>query len=698
MMVPSAGPPCPAALPPGVLSDERRGVWAAARNVLAVRLDAAGDVLMTTPALRALRVGGARRITLLTSPAGAAIAALVPEIDAVIVYDAPWLKATAPRGGSAPELAMAAGLRARCFDAAVIFTVYSQNPLPSAFLCYLAEIPLRLAHCHENPYQLLTDWIPDPEPAQTIRHEVRRQLDLVAAAGCTTADERLSLRVPAADRLRTDALLAASGLDRSRPWAVIHPGASAPSRRYLPAGFAAAARELAVTDGWQIVLTGGPDEAALVEQVRSAMGVPAISLAGRLSLGELAAVIAAAPVLIANNSGPAHIAAAAGTPVVVLYALTNPQHTPWAVRARVLNHDVPCRNCYKSVCPMLHHNCLRLVPPGAVAAAARELAGKGVGGRVWGVGGGVPRAAAYPSYTRYPTPDTRHPRPEGRSTVTATIDVLVPTYNRPDALAATLACLIGQTWRDFAVVVSDQTDADNAAPDRTEPDGTNAVRESPGPVAGAVARVLRARGHHVAMHRHLPRRGMAEQRQFLLDCATAPYVLFIDDDVLLEPEMLARLLDAIRREGCGFVGCGLIGLRYDGVVRPEEQAVEFWDGPVTPEEVRPDTPGWERYRLHNGANLRHAAQRLGVTLANERLYKLAWAGGCVLYDAAKLRATGGFEFWRGLPAEHAGEDVLAQQRVMSRYGGCGLLPSGAYHQDLPTTLPNRELDLPKVMR
>src|SRR5690606_33252539 len=99
----------------------------------------------------------------------------------------------------------------------------------------------------------------------------------------------------------------------------------------------------------------------------------AISLAGQLSLGQLIALIERARLLISNNSGPVHIAAATGTPVVDLYALTNPQHTPWQVASRVLNHDVPCRNCYSSVCPQGHHACLLKVEPQQVADAAREL-------------------------------------------------------------------------------------------------------------------------------------------------------------------------------------------------------------------------------------------------------------------------------------------------------------------------------------
>jgi ADP-heptose:LPS heptosyltransferase len=110
-----------------------------------------------------------------------------------------------------------------------------------------------------------------------------------------------------------------------------------------------------------------------VEGVRAIMAVRSRSLAGQLSLAELGALIEAADLVICNNTGPAHIAAAVGTPVVDLYALTNPQHTPWQVESRVLFHDVPCRNCYKSVCPTGGHECLRGVPPERVAAAAREL-------------------------------------------------------------------------------------------------------------------------------------------------------------------------------------------------------------------------------------------------------------------------------------------------------------------------------------
>lgn len=348
--------------------------WERARNILCVRLDSLGDVLMTTPAIRALRESGSRRqITLLASPAGERVARLVPEIDRVIAYDAPWIKMTAPRQNSQPDYAMVDLLRRSHFDAAVIFTVYSQNPLPAAMLCYLADIPLRLAHCHENPYQLLSDWIKDSEPAEGIRHEVQRQLDLVAQVGSRTADERLSIQVVPAARRRVSALLGEQGIDADRPWMVLHTGATAASRRYPPGHFARAARKLVLEHGISAVFTGTWSERELVEGIRQEMAAPSTSLVGELDVAELAALLALAPLVITNNSGPAHVAAAVGTPVVDLYALTNPQHTPWQVPARVLYEDVPCKWCYRSVCPEGHHNCLRLVEPERVVAAALDL-------------------------------------------------------------------------------------------------------------------------------------------------------------------------------------------------------------------------------------------------------------------------------------------------------------------------------------
>lgn len=263
----------------------------------------------------------------------------------------------------------------------------------------------------------------------------------------------------------------------------------------------------------------------------------------------------------------------------------------------------------------------------------------------------------------------------------AVLDVLIPTYRRPHALAVTLASLCAQQMRDFRVVISDQSDHIDC----------RAHRE-----VEAVLRVLELRGG-VEVYRHLPRRGMAEQRQFLFDQARAPYVLFLDDDLILEPWVIRVLLDAMQEDRCGFVGQAVIGLSYLADERPHEQPIEFWDGAVVPEEIWPNSPAWARHRLHNAANLYHVQTRLGVSPERPCKYRVAWIGGCVLYDAAKLREVGAFGFWRRLPPRHAGEDVLAQLRVMARFGGCGLLPSGVYHQELPTTVVDRRIDAPLVL-
>lgn len=342
--------------------------WSGVRRILAVRLDSMGDVLMTTPALAALRGGPAvEHVALLTSPAGAAVAAMVPALDEVIVYEAPWMKAGAEHGPTYDH-AMIARLADGGYDAAAIFTVYSQNPWGAAMLCRLAGIARVLAHSRERAYRLIGDAVAETEPEGGIRHEVQRHIDLVATLGWTARDPRMTLVPPRAAAAAADARIAELGL--AGRWAVVHPGASAPSRRYP---FFADAMRLLARDGWRFVVTGDAGEAASCHAVIAEAGVDAANLAGQLDLGTLAALIGRAPVVLTNNTGPAHIAAAMGTPVVDLYALTNPQHTPWMTEARVLNHDVPCRWCYGSVCREGHHLCLRGVAPAMVADAARAI-------------------------------------------------------------------------------------------------------------------------------------------------------------------------------------------------------------------------------------------------------------------------------------------------------------------------------------
>lgn len=256
------------------------------------------------------------------------------------------------------------------------------------------------------------------------------------------------------------------------------------------------------------------------------------------------------------------------------------------------------------------------------------------------------------------------------------VDVLIPTCGRKSSLTVVLTSLLGQTFTDFNVVVSDQTNEEENYLESIE--------------IQTLVRALRWHGHRVALHRHLPRCGMAEQRQFLLEQSRTPYVQYLDDDVLLDPPVLQRMFSVLQQEGCGFVGCPATGLHLLHDVRPQQQHIEIWSGPVQPEPFTPETIPWERHLINNAANPLHLEQRL-VPNGTIIRYKVAWIGGAnVLYDRAKLLSVGGFSWWKRLPPRHAGEEVVAQFLLIRKYGGCGILPSGTYHMNLPTTITERE--------
>ncbi len=359
--------------------------WSRARKILCMRVDNIGDVLMTTPAIRALKESFGAEITLLASNAGAEVASFVPEIDRVILFDAPWVNTYEGLADSDDTLRMVERLRGEAFDAVVIFTVYSQNPLPAAMLAFLADIPLRLAHSHENPYTLLTDWVPDPEPQKFVRHEVRRQLDLVAHVGAHCENERLSLRPDDQVQTRLRHALAAQNVDLMQPWLILHPGVSEERRRYNADAYITVGRTLHRQLGCPILVTGVAQEKEIVCAVADGIGPAAHALPGALSLEEFINLIAMAPLLITNNTGPVHIAAALGTPVVDVYADTNPQHTPWRVAHRVLYFDVACKACARNICAADHSGPRREVQPQEVVRAALDLwtETQALGSRLW---------------------------------------------------------------------------------------------------------------------------------------------------------------------------------------------------------------------------------------------------------------------------------------------------------------------------
>ena len=250
----------------------------------------------------------------------------------------------------------------------------------------------------------------------------------------------------------------------------------------------------------------------------------------------------------------------------------------------------------------------------------------------------------------------------------AAVSVLIPTYERAESLVMTLSGVAAQTMSDLQVVVSSQ--------------GRHRAEDSP--LAQAVGRVIEARGGSVEWHHREPR-GIAEQRQFLLERARAEPILFLDDDIFTEPWVVERLLSVLEAERCGFVGAFPAGLTFLNDVRPDQHVFEPWEGPVRPEIVEKEGHGWERWHLHRAANLYHVAQRLDLPPRGFLRYKVAWVGSCVLYSREKLLEVGGFSFWTRLPRYHKAEDIVVQNLLMRRFGGCGVVPSGAYHAEVETT-------------
>jgi lipopolysaccharide heptosyltransferase II len=314
--------------------------WEDCKKILCIRLDNMGDLLMSTPAFRALKESFQCHLALLTSAAAAPVTADIPEIDEVFIFNAPWVKHDHV---ATPETyyQLVETLRKEHFDAAIIFTVYSQNPLPTAMLAYEAGIPLRLAYCRENPYQLLTHWIPDEEPLHTVQHQVERDIALVASTGAKAVSTRLSLQTHETHWSGIVKKLRLRGADHLKPWIILHPMVQDAKRQYNFQKWVEIGQQLIRHHQCQLWITGNTGEESDAEMLKEAIGDGAVNLAGTFSISEFALLIRKSPLVISVNTGTVHIAAATSTPVVVLYALTNMQHTPWRVKSEVLYFDIP---------------------------------------------------------------------------------------------------------------------------------------------------------------------------------------------------------------------------------------------------------------------------------------------------------------------------------------------------------------------
>ncbi|MFF8289459.1 glycosyltransferase family 9 protein [Streptomyces sp. NPDC016309] len=329
-------------------------------RALVVRLDSFGDVLLAGPAVRAV-AAKADRVTLLCGPRGAPAARLLPGVDEVMVWEAPWVGFSPPpveRAGIDRAVTRIAAVRA---DAALVLTSFHQSPLPTALLLRLAGVGHIAADSEDAPGSLL-----DVRHRRAPHaHEAEAALDLAVAAGFP--------RPPGDDgRLRVRHEPGAPGLTGPGPYVVVHPGASVGARRWSPERCAHAVRLLAGA-GHRVVVTGGPDERELTALVAGRDG---LDLGGRTEPPELAAVLAAAGAVVTGNTGPAHLAAAVGTPVVSLFSPVVPAERwgPYGV-AHVLLGDqlAPCAGTRARECPVPGHPCLDGVTAEDVLAAVEKL-------------------------------------------------------------------------------------------------------------------------------------------------------------------------------------------------------------------------------------------------------------------------------------------------------------------------------------
>lgn len=329
-------------------------------HVLAVRLDSDGDVLLTGPALRAL-ASGTDRLTLLCGPRGQRAAELLPDIDELLVYRAEWIDPQPPPLDPERTLDLVHRIGALEVKEAVIFTSFHQSPLPMALLLRMAGVPRIGAISEDYPGSLLD--VRHRGLAEGL-HEVERALSLTAAMGYPLPEgDDGRLRVRRGDQPPVEL--------PPRPYVVVHPGTSVTARAWAPERHAAVTSALAAR-GWDVLVTGAPAERALTSAVcqearRGEAGTAAPTtgarvhdLGGATTLGQLAEVLAGASAVVVGNTGPAHLAAAVGTPVVSLFAPTVPAERwrPYRVPLRLLSRPVPCAGCRATVCPVPGHPCL----------------------------------------------------------------------------------------------------------------------------------------------------------------------------------------------------------------------------------------------------------------------------------------------------------------------------------------------------
>lgn len=288
-----------------------------------------GDVIMSNSAFMQIKAHYPHiHLTLLTSSMGAPIAPYLGTIDEVLVFDAPWMK-NEIQDSNLNITSLVTLLQAKSFDACIIFNVYSQNILPAAMLCYMANIPIRAAYSRENPYYLLTDWVPDPEPLRFVHHQISRDLLLLKELGFpyTEHNNNNFLTIPEEQKSSLAAMI-------PKNYVVVNLDVSE-SKRQFPIAYAIDLIKNLQAKGKRIVLTGVDNNIYFQSLKQSVSEENIIDLIGKSDMIDLLHLIHRAQAIITVNTGVAHIACAYKKPVLVLYADTNPQHLPWSENSLV---------------------------------------------------------------------------------------------------------------------------------------------------------------------------------------------------------------------------------------------------------------------------------------------------------------------------------------------------------------------------
>jgi ADP-heptose:LPS heptosyltransferase len=318
------------------------------RKIAVFRALQLGDMLCTVPALRALRAAAPQsRITLIGLPWAAAFVKRFGDyVDDLLVFPGFPSFPEQPVNLTAIPHFFAEAQRRR-FDLTI--QLHGSGVLSN-------PLAVTLAAERNAGFYLPGQYCPDPRSFMQWdehEHEVLRQLRLMDFLGVPPRGEHLEF--PLADADYRALQRCHTGLLAPGSYACIHPGARMPSRRWLPQRFAEVADRLAA-QGLKVVLTGAQDEAEVVQAVRRAMRMPALDLCGKTELGTLAALIAQARLVVSNDTGISHLAAAVATPSVIVACGSDPQR--WApldhVRHRVLSAEVECRPCMHRECPTGH--------------------------------------------------------------------------------------------------------------------------------------------------------------------------------------------------------------------------------------------------------------------------------------------------------------------------------------------------------